>query len=194
MANQMLETNFNVSASQTTNRDGNEGIFVRHVMKNLGKKDSYVLKRSFGSSIKSVDIAVYLSFLSITDGFGVSKFPGQEEVNFLVASLICANEPLRSEWAHTNGSVPFETLLGKMYQNTTDSGRRRLRQLFMTDISNGEFASSFRRIFNEMKQKVIVANINYVALLRDLRNWDSESKWPRKKWAMAMMGQRTLDD
>ena len=164
---------------------------VNSVLKKLGTNDSFVMKRVFGKTVAEADISTYIAFLNLTGNGSQNNISYHEEADFLLVSLICTNESLRSFGIAKNGTTSFQELLGRLYLDSTKSMKRKICRLITLDItSDGEFTSLFSYIFRVLKSHYDTKDLDYESLLYDLRRWNlNTGNWnsARKSWARTIV-------
>lgn len=105
-----------------------------------------------------------------------------EEAAFLVGALF-ALHPLSAEKGNLGDS--FRSLGEKAAERQGGAERRFMALLQADEEDLGQHLHSAVTLLRSKEVPV-----NYHQLLRDVQNWDSESKWVQKAWAKAYWGNR----
>ncbi len=164
--------------------------FIKSLKSNLclGTKDCFILKRSLGRNMNS-NISSYMSFLKILESENSEDYSNikiyREDIYYLIACLYY-NSERKSEG--NKKYIKYETLLKRVFSKSA-SMERRVEDLLTTNYEkNGIFEKKFISLFNYCTGSLgNNESVDYLSLLKDLKNWNNENNYVRKKWARAII-------
>ena len=156
--------------------------FIDTLLQNINGSSYYAVRRSFGQTVDSCNIDSLLAFMRLIPDAKVPK--SYLNIEFLVAGL-CYNS-LRPGMTYLGkNKISFETLLRRLYNTASDSGKRSIENFMKLRIDDRGY---FHKRFMSITRKALPMLrpnevINYDELISDLVDWDKNNtvkiKWSK---------------
>ena len=181
-----MDTNQQTRTLSQENPKDIDILFINSLKEQLYKHSphQHILKRAFGTG-PSDDIKAYISFLSVSKG---NILIPMEKAYFLIACLFY-NVERSAEDLNLKTEIEIPDVFGRMYPKSSDTTKNTISRLLSSDFDNqGAFVAQFVRLSRRaLKELHSNESIDYLRLLKDLKNWDANDKKVKKSWALKIV-------